>query len=176
MADLNTKQEMFCKEYLIDLNATQAAIRAGYSEATAGQASCRLLKNVKVEREIERLKAERSDKLQINAEWVLNRLVEEADADMSDLYTTEGSLKSVHKWPEIWRKGLVSGLETHQEYTYQDGQRIPDGVVQKMKLSDRLQRIKYIGEHVSVNAFKQTIGITGEGITFNMNFGGKDED
>ena len=43
---LSDKQEMFCKEYLVDLNATQAAIRAGYSRNTAQPASSRLLLNV----------------------------------------------------------------------------------------------------------------------------------
>ena len=45
---LNEKQQRFADEYLIDLNATQAAIRAGYSEKTAGAQASRLLKDVKV--------------------------------------------------------------------------------------------------------------------------------
>ena len=49
MAKLTAKQQRFCDEYLIDLNATQAAIRAGYSPKTAAQAAARLLTNVKVQ-------------------------------------------------------------------------------------------------------------------------------
>lgn len=46
---LTDKQKRFCEEYLIDLNATQAAIRAGYSPKTAEQTASRLLRNVKVQ-------------------------------------------------------------------------------------------------------------------------------
>ena len=49
MAKLTAKQQRFCDEYLIDLNATQAAIRAGYSEKTATEQGSRLLTNVKVQ-------------------------------------------------------------------------------------------------------------------------------
>ena len=49
MGKLTDKQEMFCKEYLIDLNATQAAIRAGYSKKTANEQAGRLLVNVSVQ-------------------------------------------------------------------------------------------------------------------------------
>ena len=48
MAKISAKQELFVDEYLIDLNATQAAIRAGYSPKTAEQQGSRLLSNVKV--------------------------------------------------------------------------------------------------------------------------------
>ena len=45
----------------------------------------------------------RSDKLEVDAEWVLRRLALEADADLADLYTVAGDLKSIDEWPEIWR-------------------------------------------------------------------------
>jgi len=55
MAGLSDKQELFCREYLKDFNATQAAIRAGYSEDTASQQGSRLLNNVKVSERLEKL-------------------------------------------------------------------------------------------------------------------------
>jgi len=55
MAGLSDKQELFCREYLKDFNATQAAIRAGYSEDTASQQGSRLLSNVKVSERLEKL-------------------------------------------------------------------------------------------------------------------------
>lgn len=55
---LTPKQEKFCVEYLVDLNATQAAIRAGYSEKTAEATASRLLRNVKVQTRIQELRKE----------------------------------------------------------------------------------------------------------------------
>lgn len=61
---------MFCREYLIDLNATQAAIRSGYSEKTANEQGCRLLANVNISQRISELKAARNDRVEINAGFV----------------------------------------------------------------------------------------------------------
>ena len=75
MADkLTPKQEMFIREYLIDLNATQAAKRAGYSERTAKSIGQRLLTNVDISRAIQEANAKRVNKLELSAEWVLQNL------------------------------------------------------------------------------------------------------
>ena len=60
---MNAKQSMFVTEYLTDLNATQAAIRAGYSKRTAYSIGQRLLKNVEVQNAIEQAMSERQSKL-----------------------------------------------------------------------------------------------------------------
>lgn len=79
---LKDKQEIFCQEYMIDLNATQAAIRAGYSKKTASVQGSRLLTNVNVLTRIEELKKERSEKLHLDADWVLRRLMQISDRCM----------------------------------------------------------------------------------------------
>lgn len=79
---LNAKQEMFCKEYLVDLNATQAAIRAGYSERTASATASRLLANVNVLARVKELKAKRAEELELDAYWVLKRLKDISDRAM----------------------------------------------------------------------------------------------
>ncbi len=79
---LNARQEMFCKEYLIDLNATQAAIRAGYSERTARSQGQRLLTNVDIATRIKELKEKRADELELDAYWVLKRLKDISDRSM----------------------------------------------------------------------------------------------
>lgn len=150
---LNAKQERFCQEYLKDLNATQAAIRAGYSENTAGQQGHDLLKNPEIQSEIDRLKAERSRETKIDANWLLTRLAAEAEADLSDLYDEDGRLKPVKDWPEIWRKGLVAGVKTAVS---EDGVAIID-----VKVSDRVRRLELIGKHVSVQAFQENVNHTG---------------
>jgi phage terminase small subunit len=68
---MTPKQAAFVREYLIDLNATQAAIRAGYSEETAKQQGSRLLTNVDVAKAISEAQTERAEKCDIDALWVL---------------------------------------------------------------------------------------------------------
>lgn len=82
MSKLNARQKLFIDEYLVDLNATQAAIRAGYSERTAYSIGSRLLKNVEIHARIEELKKTRADRLNLDAYWVLKRLMEISDRSM----------------------------------------------------------------------------------------------
>lgn len=71
---LTDKQEMFCREYLIDLNATQAAIRAGYSEKTANRIAAQLLSKLDIQNSIAQLKAQRNEQFNIDTAYVLRRL------------------------------------------------------------------------------------------------------
>lgn len=71
---LTDKQKRFCDEYLIDLNATQAAIRAGYSQKTAEQTASRLLRNVKVQEYIAKRQKELSRSTEITQERVIKEL------------------------------------------------------------------------------------------------------
>lgn len=71
MAKLTPKQELFCTEYMIDLNATQAAIRAGYSKHTAQAIGAENLTKPLIAAEISRLFTERTTKTKIDAEYVL---------------------------------------------------------------------------------------------------------
>lgn len=76
MADLTAKQELFCTEYLIDLNATQAAIRAGYSENTASEIGYENLSKPQLANRISELKAERVNRVLVDADYVINGLLE----------------------------------------------------------------------------------------------------
>ncbi len=81
---LTDKQAIFVKEYLVDLNATQAAIRAGYSAKTANEQGSRLLTNVSVQKLIQEHMNKRSERTEITAEYVLTgikRVTESAEAD-----------------------------------------------------------------------------------------------
>jgi len=71
---LTAKQLLFCKEYLIDLNATQAAIRAGYSEKTATETGYENLTKPHIAEHIQKEMDNRSQKTQINAEYVLETI------------------------------------------------------------------------------------------------------
>lgn len=71
---LTDKQEMFCREYVIDLNSAAAARRAGYSEKTANRLGSRLLSNVDIQRRVSELQAERAERCEITADEVVKKL------------------------------------------------------------------------------------------------------
>ena len=73
---LTAKQEMFCKEYIIDLNATQAAIRAGYSENTAKEIGCENLTKPNIQEYIAILQKDRMERVQISADNILKKITE----------------------------------------------------------------------------------------------------
>lgn len=152
---LNAKQQRFVQEYLIDLNATQAAIRAGYSQKTAGQQGFDLLKHPEICKAIDEALQSRSERTKIDADWLLKRMAEEAEADLSDLYDDNGAIKPIKDWPKIWRQGLVAGIE-HVEVRDAEGNATGDVIV-KVKLSDRVRRLELIGKHVKVNAFQEIV-------------------
>ena len=101
---LTDKQEMFCREYLIDLNATQAAIRAGYSEKTANEQGAQNLAKLSIQSRISELKAERNDRIDIDADYVLRRLFEIDQMDVLDILRDDGTLKPISLWPKVWRE------------------------------------------------------------------------
>ena len=158
MQKLKGKQQLFVDEYLLDPNATQAAINAGYSEKNARHTASRLLTKANILKSIIEGKTSRSERTKIDADWLLSRLADEAEADMADLYhPVTGALKPMAEWPLIWRTGLVSGVEVQQEFEYIDGNKVPDGVVTKVKLSDRIKRLELIGKHIDVKAFEDRV-------------------
>lgn len=157
---LTPKQAAFVREYLIDLCATQAAIRAGYSAHTAQQVGFENLRKPVIANAIAIAQEERAKRTQIDADWVLRRLGNEAEADLADLYDEHGNLKAVRDWPLVFRTGLVSGIETVQERDGVDAEGNPVYVtVKKVKLLDRNKTTELIGRHVRVGAFKDRLEI-----------------
>ncbi len=82
---LTPKQERFCEEYLVDLNATQAAIRAGYSEKTADRIANQNLRKLEVCKRIEKLRKKQSERTEITADRVLAELAAIAFADRTKI-------------------------------------------------------------------------------------------
>jgi phage terminase small subunit len=155
---LTPLQERFCQEYIIDLNATRAAERAGSKAENTGQAGHEFLKNPEIQKEIERLKLERSEATKIDAQWLLKRLAAEADADVADIYDDAGNLLPVKDWPPIWRKGLVQGIDIE---VLQNDEGEGGAIIKKIRVSDRIKRLELIGKHVSVQAFQENVNHTG---------------
>ena len=89
MTKLNAKQIRFCEEYLIDLNATQAAIRADYSEKTAKQIGSENLSKPDIAEYIAELKSKRSAETKIDAAWVLNAAKKIHDRCMQEEAVTD---------------------------------------------------------------------------------------
>ncbi|NBM56991.1 terminase small subunit [Proteus sp. G2669] len=152
---LTDKQEMFCREYLIDLNATQAAIRAGYSEKTANRTASENLSKPDIQLRTSELLKKRGDRLQIDADYVLKRLVEIDQMDVLDILRDDGKLKPVSEWPKTWRKTL-SGLDISTTIRDYD-ESIEETILKKIKWPDKVKNLELLGKHVKVQAFKEQI-------------------
>ncbi|XKM12674.1 terminase small subunit [Orbaceae bacterium ac157xtp] len=148
MAKLTDKQELFCREYIIDLNATQAAIRAGYSEKTATEQGARLLTNVKVQNLIQALINDRKTRNKIDADYVLKRLIEIDQMDVVDILNDNGDLLPIKEWPKVWRTTL-SGLDIAII-----GSGDTEAIMKKIKWPDKVKNLELLGKHVDVQAFK----------------------
>jgi len=155
------KQQRFVEEYLIDLNATAAARRAGYSARTADRIGPELLGKTCVAAAIARAQINRSERTKIDADWVLRRLSEEINADVADLYEDDGKVKPIRQWPLIWRQGLVAGIETIPEIVGKDDEGNPIIVNgYRLKLASRDKRLEMVGKHVYVSAFREQVDHT----------------
>ena len=132
---LTPKQQAFVEEYMIDLNATQAAIRAGYSPRTAEVQGPRLLGNVRVSAAIAELKEARSERLQIDADWVLRRAV------------------------EVYRRvtqEIRPALDRNGQQLYDDG----GSPLYKFDAAAALRALELVGRHVEVGAFEERVSVT----------------
>ena len=120
MANLTPKQQRFVEEYLIDLNATQAAIRAGYSEKTANEQGSRLLANVSISEAIAEAKNKRAERTEITQDYVLSNIqkviercmqqeaVQARDGSPLLVEGPEGNLACLFEFKEA---GALKGLE-----------------------------------------------------------------
>lgn len=137
---LTPKQEQFCREYLVDLNATQAAIRAGYSKKTAEQQGARLLRNVKVQMCLQSLRLEQQERVQVTADYVLTTIVETMERckqavpvrdRKGDLVLVTGDDGELHPVYEFDSGAVLKGAELLGKHLamWTDRQRIedPDG-------------------------------------------------
>ncbi|RWA97331.1 terminase small subunit [Mesorhizobium sp.] len=172
MSELTPKQARFVREYLIDLNATQAAIRTGYSEKGADTAGPRLLENPEIIAAIDAAKIERSEKTEITAERVLKEIATMALYDPGDLvgvlreldgdeplegegivaidgkrYAISGITSAVDilKLPESVRRAIVGwGYDRNQNFT--------------LKLADKSKALDQLARHLSLYNDKLELG------------------
>lgn len=159
---LTDKQSMFIKQFLIDLNATQAAIRAGYSNRTARSQGQRLLTNVDISKAIDAGKRERLERVKVDADFVLYRLFDIVESDPCDIINEDGGFKSIHDWPLTWRR-MLSAMDIKEITEYQgeaEGQ-VKIGELVKFRFPDKLKALETLGKHVDVQAFVKKVEHSG---------------
>ncbi|HEH8453218.1 terminase small subunit [Pseudomonas aeruginosa] len=148
---LTKKQRLFVDEYLIDLNATQAAIRAGYSARRATEIGYQLLQRPEVAQAIQAAMAERSKRTEVEADYVIRRLREIDEMDVLDILEDDGSFRSIRDWPKAWRQ-FLSGIEIAELFEGRGDDRRIAGVLRKVKWPDKLRNLELLSRHVGTES------------------------
>lgn len=133
--ELTEKNLMFCKEFIVDFNGTQAAIRAGFSQKTARQQAARMLSNVNIQKVIAGLVAKRSERVEVTADYVIGSLVE----------LNERCLQRV---PVMVRKGKFL-VQAEEEVTHPDGSVTTEGVW-KFDSKGANSALRSLGDHLGL--------------------------
>ena len=157
--DLNKKWQIFVAEYLVDRNATRAAVACGYKEKTAGQAGSRLLKNVKVQEELARRTAQVLGRLDVTAEKVLGGIAQIAFFDVRKFFNPDGSLKPITELDETTAFAL-KGLDVEKLFLhFGKGQAEEKGTITKVRFADRLAALELLGRNLKL--FTDKLEISG---------------
>lgn len=181
---LTPKQKRFVEEYLVDLNATQAAIRAGYSQKTARKIGQENLTKPDIQNEIQKAMDKRSERTEITADMVVEQLAKIGFADIKDVVTwgekeyTLGFNKK--KGEAIKARGIVLEVRPSDEV---DGTILSEisetqnhqGKKVVVKLSDRMRALELLGRHLGM--FKDNVRIDGNiGVQFVDDIGSDEDD
>jgi phage terminase small subunit len=103
------------------------------------------------------LQAARTARTEVDADFVLRRLLDEVNADARDLYDAAGDLLPVPQWPEVWRRGLVSTIRTTKLYGRGKDRATEIGIQTDVVLVDRARRLELLGKHIKVGAFAERV-------------------
>lgn len=154
---MTEKQKAFCREYLKDKNATQAAKRAGYSEKAAHAVACRMLKDVNVAAEVERGLERQQVRAELTADMVLQELKKIAFVNIQDVVDEKNVPREVAKLPR--EVAAAIGSVKHESATV--GKRTI--VTQEVKLLDKLSALDKLARHLGLyeqdNRQKATIHV-----------------
>ena len=140
---LTPRQQRFVAEYLIDLNATAAARRAGYSTRTAHNQGPRLLANVEVQQAIQLSMSRREDRTQIKADNVLNELAKIAFSDLRSFVEWNATAVTLKDSAGLAPEASACVSEVSQ--TVSEG-----GGSIRFKLHDKVAALKLLGEHLGL--------------------------
>lgn len=168
MAKLTAKQKRFIEEYLIDLNATQASIRAGYSPESAKDIGCENLAKPNIKNEIDKAIAERSRRTGINQDRVLREIAKIAFVNPSDVINfNQATVKENASDDDL---AVISGIKIKSIPT-------DDGNIQEreVKLYDKLKALDMLGKHLVMFTDKVEVN-SNSAITIIDDVGSLDED
>jgi phage terminase small subunit len=143
--DLMPRQERFVEEYLVDLNAKQAAIRAGYSPRTAEVQGSRLLSHVKVQRALTARMAARSQRTEVAADRTLLEIARVGFSDLRRIFHEDGRLKHPHEWDDDTAASIASVEVVTRN--------LGDGMVEyvrKIKLWDKGKALEQLCKHLGL--------------------------
>lgn len=142
MAKLTDKQQRFVDEYLIDLNATQAAIRAGYSVKTANEQGSQNLAKLSIQQVIAEKMAERSRRTGANQDRVVLELAKIAFVKLTDIIDEKGKIKDTATEDDL------ACLEGYK-YKYSDTDS-GYSVEREVKLSSKMKALELLGKHLGM--------------------------
>ena len=149
---LTEKQQRFVDEYLIDLNATQAAIRAGYSVKTADAIGCENLTKPNIQQTIAEHMAERSRRTGINQDRVVLELARIAFVKMTDLVDSHGRIKDNATDDDLACIESVKYKQSESE--------TGSSVEREVKISPKLKALELLGKHLGMWNDKIDVNIT----------------
>lgn len=139
---LSEQRQRFVDEYLIDLNGTQAAIRAGYSVKTAQEQSSRLLSNVMVQEAISIAMAERSKRTGINQDRVVLELAKLALVKMTDIVDRQGRIKD---------SATDDDLACIESVKYKESESDTGSSVEReVKIASKIKALELLGKHLGM--------------------------
>lgn len=147
--DLPAKRQRFVEEYLIDLNATQAAIRAGYSARTADVQGAQLLGNLRVAQAVAEAKAERSRRLALTADRVLEEVAALAFSKLGDYARWDTDSFELIDSDEIDSRAVLAVTQKTTTMTTDKG----DLVIKRergIKLHDKVASLKILAQHLGI--------------------------
>lgn len=152
MAKLTQKQQRFVDEYLIDLNATQAAVRAGYSVKTADVQGSRLLGTVKVQQAVSEAMAERSKRTGINQDRVVMELAKLALVKMTDIVDSQGRIKNSASEDDLACIESVKYKKSESD--------TGSSVEREVKIASKLKALELLGKHLGMWNDRLDVNIT----------------
>lgn len=144
MADLTPKQQRFVAEYLVDLNATKAAARAGYTAATARQQGSRLLTNVDIANAVADGAAQRLAKSGLTADRTLEEMRRLAFSDIRKFFTDWGGLKPIHELSDE-EASVVASFEVIKKNLFAGDKKVD--TIHKLKAWDKLKALEMLAKH-----------------------------
>jgi phage terminase small subunit len=148
---LTPKQQRYIEEYLVDLNQRQAAIRAGYSEASASNIAYDLMHDERILRAIEAAQEARRKRVGITADEVLNELVKLAKANMQDFMVAQPGGDPYLDFSALTRDQAAALQEvTVEDYTEGRGENARDVKRVKFRLCDKRAALVDIGKHLGM--------------------------